>query len=68
VGVINIERNLKKKKLVKIKLPFKSSPQAIRADPPCLNRQRTKPAPDEKKKHLPIDKFGRSNYLLLIKK
>jgi hypothetical protein len=35
---------------VKIKLPFKSSPQAIRADPPCRTRQRTKPTPDEKKK------------------
>jgi hypothetical protein len=61
VRVINIESNFKKKKLVKIKLPFKSSPQAIRADPPCRTRQRTKPTPDEKKKnkHLPIDKFGR---------
>jgi hypothetical protein len=54
---------------MKIKLPFKSSPQAIRADPPCRTRQRTKPTPDEKKKkHLPIDKFGRSIYLLLTKK
>jgi hypothetical protein len=35
---------------MKIKLPFKSSPQAIRADPPCRTRQRTKPSPDEKKK------------------
>jgi hypothetical protein len=55
---------------MKIKLPFKSSPQAIRADPPCRTRQRTKPSPDEKKKkkHLPIDTFGRSNCLLLTKK
>jgi hypothetical protein len=53
---------------VKIKLPFKSSPQAIRADPPCRTRQRTKPTPDEKKKknkHLPIDKFDRSIYLFI---
>jgi hypothetical protein len=57
---------------VKIKLPFKSSPQAIRADPPCRTRQRTKPTPDEKKKknkHLPIDKFvDQFIYLLLTKK
>jgi hypothetical protein len=38
-----------------MKLPFKSSPQAIRADPPCRTPRRTKPSPDEKKKHLPID-------------
>jgi hypothetical protein len=42
----------------------------MRADPPCRTRQRTKPSPDEKKKkkHLPIDNFSRSNYLLLTKK
>jgi hypothetical protein len=33
-----------------MKLPFKSSPQAIRADPPCRTPRRTKPSPDEKKK------------------
>jgi hypothetical protein len=38
-----------------MKLPFKSSPQAVRADPPCRTRQRKKPSHDEKKKHLPID-------------
>jgi hypothetical protein len=37
---------------MKIKLPFKSSPQAIRADPPCRTRRRTKPSPDEKKKNI----------------
>jgi hypothetical protein len=38
---------------VQIKLPFKSSPQAIRADP----HQLTKPSPVEKKKQLPFGKL-----------
>jgi hypothetical protein len=41
--------------MTEIKLPFKSSPQAIRADPPCRTRQRTNPSPDGKKQHFPID-------------
>jgi hypothetical protein len=54
--------------MTEIKLPFKSSPQAIRADPPCRTRQRTNPSPDGKKTTFSYRHFGRSNYSLLTKK
>jgi hypothetical protein len=39
---------INKQRRVKIKLPFISSPQAVRADPPqCRTRRWTKPNPDE---------------------
>jgi hypothetical protein len=41
--------------MTEIKLPFKSSPQAIRADPPCRTRQGRNLVLMEKKQQFPID-------------
>jgi hypothetical protein len=70
-GEIHFGKNIKINK-DDWKLNYPLNPVHKRSAPTLhvATRQRKKPSPDEKKKkkHLPIDNFGRSNYLLLTKK
>jgi hypothetical protein len=56
---------INKQRRVKIKLPFISSPQAVRADPTSMSH----PSMDEpnlvEKKNLPIDNIGQRNLLFI---